>query len=157
MTKLKHILLSVALVLLLPGCQLLTSSVDIASSVILASDKVDATQSEVGEFSTNQEALAELDSLQADIKQTLTTGDNALYATSYQARALVIYATLKSEVKLRWGELSTEQQASLIALDNELISINDAINDMKSSPDFDVDIVDLVYRATILMAYYKGI
>ena len=141
----------------LSGCQLLTDSVDVAASTIFASDSVDAMQTELGDYSDNQTALVELDQLQAEIKETLTTGDNALYVESYRARALIIYSTLKDEAVSRWTELSTEQQASMIALDNELIALNESIEDMLSSVEAETSILDMIYRATILMTYYKGI
>ena len=154
--KLKTIALITGLSIGLSGCQLLTSSVDIAASTIFASDKIDAMQTELGEFSTNQDALIELDKLQSEIKHTLTTGDNALHVESYQARSLIIYATLKSEAESRWSELTVNQQVTLTSLDAELIDLNDAVNSLKESSTFDNDIISLLYRATILMTYYKG-
>ena len=154
--KLKTIALIHCLSIGLTGCQLLTLPVDIASSTIFASDKIDAMQTELGEFSTNQDALIELDKLQAEIKHTLTTGDNALHVESYQARSLIIYATLKSEAESRWDELTANQQVTLTSLDAELIDLNDAVNSLKESSTFDNDVISLLYRATILMTYYKG-
>jgi hypothetical protein len=154
--KLKTAVLLSTVAIALSGCQLLTSSVDIAASTIFASDKIDAMQTELGEFSTNQDALIELDKLQAEIKHTLTTGDNAPYVESYQARSLIIYATLKSEAESRWDELTANQQVTLTSLDAELIDLNDAVNSLKESSTFDNDVISLLYRATILMTYYKG-
>lgn len=152
----KRILLTSAIALSLTACQV-TAPIDTAAGIILASDKIDLLQSELGEFSSNQEALKELDSLQIDIRSTMTTGGDILSVESYHARALMIYATLKDEVKVKWSLLSVEQQASIIALDNELIEVNANIVAMKNSVTVKDDVLELIYRATILMSYYKGI
>ena len=149
------LLLTALTALSLSACQI-TPVVDTAADIIFASDKIDTIQTELGEFSSNQEALKELDSLQVDIKNTLTTGGDLFAVESYHARALIIYATLKGEVKSRWSELTAEQQAILIALDNELISINTGIVAMKNSAGVSDDLFDMLYRATVLMSYYKG-
>ena len=149
------LLLTALTALSLSACQI-TPVVDTAADIIFASDKIDTIQTELGEFSSNQEALKELDSLQSDIKNTLTTGGDLFAVESYHARALIIYTTLKSEVKSRWDELTAEQQATLIALDNELISINTSIVAMKNSAGVSDDLFEMLYRATMLMSYYKG-
>lgn len=150
------LLLTVLTALSLSACQI-TPVVDTAADIIFASDKIDTIQTELGEFSSNQEALKELDSLQSDIKNTLTTGGDLFAVESYHARALMIYATLKGEVKSKWALLSVEQKASIIALDNELIEVNANIVAMKNSVSVKDDILELIYRATILMSYYKGV
>lgn len=152
----KRILLTSVITLSLTACQV-TTPIDTAAGIILASDKIDLLQTELGEFSSNQEALKELDSLQFDLRHTMTTGGDILSIESYHARALLTYKTLKDEVKKKWALLSVEQQASIVALDNELIEINTSIVAMKKSVTVKDDILEMIYRATILMSYYKGI
>ena len=151
----KKLLLAVTATLALSACQ--TTPIDTAAGIILASDKIDLMQTELGEFSSNQEALKELDSLQADIKNTMTTGGDILSIESYHVRAIMIYETLKGEVKTRWSELSAEQQAKLIALDNDLVEINANIVAMKNSVNVKSEVLEMIYSATVLMSYYKGI
>ena len=157
MQKFKMLILSAIIGTSLSGCQLLTSSVDLAADTILASVEVDAMQTDLGNYVDNQTALEEVDALQADILETLTTGNGAEYLFSYQGRALIAYATLRDEALSRWDELSEEQQTNLIDLDNQLIALNDEFNSMKDSTSFTTEILDILYRATILMSYYKAI
>ena len=151
----KKLLLAVTATLALTACQ--TTPIDTAAGIILASDKIDLMQTELGEFSSNQEALKELDSLQADIKNTMTTGGDILSIESYHARTVITYETFKREIKTRWSELTAEQQAKLIALDNDLIEINANIVAMKNSANVKSEVLEMIYRATVLMSYYKGI
>lgn len=159
----KKILLTLTAALSLTACEVLNTSTETAANIILASDKIDSMQTKLGEYSSNQVALVELDILQADIKNTMTTGDDALKIIEYQARGLTIYSTLKLEVTERWDELDVEQQDSLIALDNELIAINATLNSLQEYSLFDsvtgasTDAIELLYRATVLMTYYKGV
>jgi len=141
----------------LSGCQLLSTSADLAADTILASVEVDAMQADIGNYVDNQTALGEVDELQADILGTLTTGKGVENLLSYQARGLIAYATLRDEALSRWGELSAEQQNNLIDLDNQLIALNDEFNSMKDSTSFTTEILDILYRAAILMTYYKAI
>jgi hypothetical protein len=141
----------------LSGCQLLTSTADIAGSVIFASDSVASMQTELGPFSSNQYALEQLTILREEIQVTLTTGANALDIEQYQARAWVLYETFKNEVKQRSGELTAQQLIDLGALDVELVELNTKINDFKESSTFDNDVLHMVYQATVLMSYYYGI
>ena len=155
--NIKTIALFSGLAIGLSGCQLLTTSVDLAADTILASVEVDEMQTKLGNYVDNQTALEEVDALQADILETLTTGNGAEYLFSYQGRALVAYATLRDEALSRWNELSTEQQANLVDLDNQLIALNDEFNATKESAGFTTEILDILYRAAILMTYYKAI
>jgi len=155
--NIKTIALFSGLAIGLSGCQLLTTSVDLAADTILASVEVDEMQTKLGNYVDNQTALEEVDALQADILETLTTGNGAEYLFSYQGRALVAYATLRDEALNRWDELSAEQQNNLIDLDNQLIALNDEFDAAKESAGFTTEILDILYRAAILMSYYKAI
>jgi len=155
--NIKTIALFAGLAIGLPGCQLLTNSADLAADTILASVEVDAMQTKLGNYVDNQTALDEVDALQADILGTLTTGKGVENLLSYQARGLIAHANLRDEALSRWNELSTEQQANLVDLDNQLIALNDEFNATKESAGFTTEILDILYRAAILMTYYKAI
>ena len=157
MNRIKTALVVASVTIGLSGCQLLTTSADLAADTILASVEVDAMQTDIGTYVDNQTALDEVDALQADILSTLTTGKGVEYLLSYQARGLIAYTSLRDEALSRWGELSAEQQTNLVNLDNQLIALNDEFNAMQESTGFTTEILDILYRATILMTYYKAI
>ena len=154
--NIKTIALFGGLAIGLSGCQL-TSTADLATDTILTSINVDAMQTDLGEYVNSQTALDEVDNVQVDLLTTLSTGEGAEYILSYQARILVAYTTLRNEALERWGELSQTQQTNLINLDNQLIALNDKFNNVLNSTGFTAEVLDLLYRTTMLITYYKAI
>ena len=155
----KHIMLAVVLTagVSLSGCQILTESTGLAANTILTSLEVDAMQTELGAYVDNQTALDEIDNIQSDVLHTLTTGEGAENILSYQARSLIAYKTMRDNALDKWDLLSTDQQTNLINLDNSLIALNDEFNDVLNSTGFTTEVLDILYRAAILMSYYKAI
>lgn len=154
--KIKMLSIALFAAISVSACQL-TSTADLATDTILTSINVDAMQTDLGEYVNSQTALDEVDSVQVDLLTTLSTGKGAEYILSYQARILVAYTTLRNEALERWGELSQTQKTNLINLDNQLIALNDKFNNVLNSTGFTSEVLDILYRTTILITYYKAI
>jgi len=146
---------SLGLAIALSACQTLTSSTEIVADTILASQSIDSMKTDFAPYVDDKQALVELADLQADILTTFSTGENFEQIFSYRLRALIVYETLSKYAVDNWGLMTDEQQASLIALDNQLISINSAIDDLESSSGVGDELLGLIYDATVLMSYYK--
>ena len=159
MQKLKVLLLSLCFTVI-SACSL-QIPVDVASGLILTSDSVDSMQAELGEYSVNQDVLVGLDTLQADIQKTITTGDGVGDIEEYYSKALVIYAVLKTEIVARKDELTEAQIAKLQALDAELVALNTSILLFKETvvdtAVSNIEVLQTLQRAMIILSYVKGI
>lgn len=149
----KNIFLGLA-VLLLTACTL-TTPVEIVGGAVLASDKIDSMQVDIGDYSQNQDIIKELDKLQDEVLNAISTGKGALDVDQYYDRSLFIYAVLKNEAVSRKDELSTYQWQKLIELDNQLISLNDKVLLFKQDVANSGFNLELIYTATTLIKFYK--
>lgn len=151
--RMKNYLLGLAM-LLLTACTL-TTPVEIVGGAVLASDKIDSMQVDIGEYSHNQDIIKELDKLQDEVLNAIATGDGALDVDKYYDRALFIYAVLKAEAVDRKGEMNAYQWNKIVDLDNQLVSLNDKVLIFKQDVENSSFNLELIYTATTLIKFYK--
>lgn len=124
----KLLILTLALFVSACSFQQAADVAEISVETALVSDSVDEAQTEYGEYVVAQDALIELDLLQAEIKEVLS--GNVLEISTletYYYRAVAIYNTLYAEAVERQGELTDAQIAELTALNVQLLDLNEDI------------------------------
>lgn len=145
-------MITILLAFFLTACNV-TVPVEIAAETINSSAEVDKAQLELGQYADKQ-AMAELDTLQAEIETALKTGKGALEIDGYHKRAVKLYGTLKADALARADEMTDKQKSMLKDLDEQLISLNSKIVTLKAeNPTGSLVLEALGNVATILKFY----
>ena len=158
------LILAVTLALgMLFGCTASKQAAYIAADTIVLSNEVDKVQSSLGEYSNNQDTLAELDELQDGLIAALQGGSELLNLEVYYAQATNIYNVLKAEAVERDNELSDTQRKQLAILDAQVARLDEEILTFKEGiPSVDSialakDILGLTSQAVTIVKFYKGL
>ncbi|AUR87154.1 coil containing protein [Vibrio phage 1.097.O._10N.286.49.B3] len=126
------LVLTLTLVLgMLVGCTISKQATHIRGDITVVSENVDKVHTSIGEYSNNQEVLAELDELQESLLAALDGGPELLNLDIYYAQATDIYHVLKAEAVERDSELTDAQRRELQVLDAQVLHLNEEVVQFK--------------------------
>ena len=158
------LILAVTLALgMLFGCTASKQAAYIAADTIAVSKQVDKVQMSLGEYSRNQDVLAELDEVQEGLIAALNGGTELLNLDIYYARATNIYKVLQAEAVERDDELTSAQRKQLRILDAQVLRLNNEVANFKGgNPVIDKlelarDILGITTKAITVVKFYRGL
>ncbi len=130
----------------------------VAADVVALSAATEALQQALGEYSEQQDVMADCTQLTASIRAALHGNISKLLLTRYMSRAEIIYTAVKEEVVRRWSEIPTAHRNSLISLEADYLSlrarINSLIEEVVADNSYNQTAVDLLRFATALANAY---
>ncbi len=130
----------------------------VAADVVALSAATEALQQALGEYSEQQDVMADCAELTASIRAALH-GDITKFAlTRYMSQAEIIYAAIKEEVVRRWDEIPEVHRNHLILLEADYLSlraeIDSLVEEVVADNSYNQTAVDLLRFATALANAY---